>query len=101
MSKMVGHLVPQRVVDSVYCFNPLSRQWKHVFTFAEQRTGCMCFATLDNRIYVTGGQKNDAPYYYVDCYDPATNSLQTVAHTDEGSLSLCATMRVMHENFGL
>ena len=103
MSRMVGHLIPERVVDSVYSFDPFSKQWAHLCSFAEQLSGSVCFATLKKKVYITGGERNGVAHFCVDCYDPATNTLEAVGNTaaDKGCLSLCATMKVMHENFGL
>ena len=103
MSRMVGHLIPERVVDSVYTFDPFTKQWSHLCSFTDQLSGNMCFATLKNKVYITGGDKNGSPHFCVDCFDPETCSLEVVGNTvaDKGSLSLCATMKVMHENFGL
>lgn len=101
MNTMVGHLVPQRIVDCVYTFNPHSRQWAPLFHLPEKRTGSVAITSLNGKIYMSGGMKNGNPYYCVDCYDPERNTYEVIGNTKEGSLSLCTTMKVMHENFGL
>ena len=100
---MVGHRVAEKSIDSIHTFNPVTGLWLQVFTFAEPRTGGFSLTTLQNRIYITGGCKGGLPYFAVDCYDPMSNTLESIGSVREGTgfLSLCTTMRVMHENFGL
>ena len=101
MNNMVGHLVPENIIDSIYMFNPHNRQWTPAYHLSEPRTGAVAITVLDGRIYLTGGLKNGVPYRCVDCYDPRTNAYEIVGNTSQGCLSLCTTMKVMHENFGL
>ncbi len=100
---MVGHRVAEKCLDSIHTFNPITCQWKRIFQFPERRTGNFCVTTMDKKIYITGGQRKGQPYTTVDCFDPATGSLETAGSIREGkgALSLCTTMTVMHENFGL
>src|SRR6218665_1124863 len=99
---MVGHRVAVRCIDSIYTFCPLLKLWTRVYQFLEPRTGSFCITTLDDKIYITGGLKSNLPCYTIECFDPRTNTMETVGSAREGSgkLSLCTTMKVMHENFG-
>ena len=97
-----GSAVKRRCADSLYTFNPRTLQWCHLARLPEPpHTGSFCATTLGGRIYLTGGLRGGRPYYAVDCFNVADNSVETVGNTAEGSLSLCSTIRVMHENFGL
>lgn len=100
---VVGHRVAARRIDAVHTFCPVARLWTRVFRFAEPRAGSFSIATLGERIYITGGTKNGTSCYTIECFDPRGNAMETVGSAREGSgiLSLCATMKVMHENFGL
>ena len=79
--------------------------------FNEPLRGAFSVTSLDDKIYMTGGhrggghhqpQQPQQPHHAVDRYDPATNTVEEhVSSTRESDLSLCTTMRVMHENFGL
>ena len=97
-----GSVVKRRCADSLYTFNPRTLQWCHLARLPEPpHTGSFCATTLGGRIYLTGGLRGGRPYFAVDCFNVADNTVETVGNTAEGSLSLCSTIRVMHENFGL
>lgn len=100
---MVGHRVAARCIDSVHTFCPIGKVWTRLYQFAEPRTGSFSITTLDGRIYVTGGLKNNVRCYSIECFDPRTVTMETVGSAREGCgiLSLCTTMKAMHENFGL
>lgn len=98
---MVGHTVPPKYFDSVRTFNPISGQWKRVYRFAKPRSGSFSVTTLDGKVYITGGERGGVSYTSVDCYDPEMNNVETVGTCKEGAFSLCSTMKIMHENFGL
>ena len=97
----VGHVIPLKLFDRILTYNPLPHQWKEVYRFPEDRSGDFCVTTLNHKIYMTGGMKGGQPYNVVECFDPATNAVHVVGNSRDGCLSLCATMTVMHENFGL
>lgn len=97
-----GSVSKHRCADSLYTFNPRTLQWCHLTRLPEPpHTGSFCATTLGGRIYLTGGLRGGRPYYAVDCFNVPDNTVDTVGNTVEGSLSLCSTIRVMHENFGL
>jgi hypothetical protein len=100
---MVGHRVATKCIDYICTFNPVSNQLTTVHTLTEKRTGGFSITSLHDRIYITGGLKAGLPHNAVDCYNPETDTLETIGSTREGSgtLSLCSTIKVMHENFGL
>ncbi|KAK2145514.1 hypothetical protein LSH36_677g04047 [Paralvinella palmiformis] len=100
---MVGHLIPHKCLDCILCFNPLTNNWKTQFQFPVSRTGRFSITCFGNKIYITGGESNGVPHNTVEVYDPETNLLEVVGNTreGEGALSLCTTMTVMHENFGM
>lgn len=102
--RTTGHNSIANCIDCVITVNPLTLKWQRVFQFAQQKFGAYCIATLHNKIYITGGSTSTQnPYNFVDCYNPTTNSIETVGNIREGpgSLSLCTTITVMHQNFGL
>ena len=97
-----GTIAQRRCADSLYTFNPRTLQWCHVARLSQPpHTGNFCVTTLGGKIYLTGGLKDGRPYHAVDCFNVDDNTVETVGNTAEGSLSLCSTIRVMHENFGL
>ena len=100
---MVGHDVAKRCIDSVLRFCPISKQWTDLFRFPKKRTGSFSITSLENRIYITGGLKGGNPCNTIECFDPRTNSLEVVGSARDGTgmLTLCTTMKAMHENFGL
>jgi len=100
---MVGHRVPDRSVDSVLTFDPATCRWSTIFKFPEARIGGFCVTAMNDRIYITGGRWVGSACHSVDCYDPRTNSVEAVGNTGDeaGALTLCTTLCVMHENFGL
>ena len=100
---MVGHRVAERCVDRIYTFDPVACRWSAAYQFPEPRTGSFSVAALNDHIYITGGQRAGVPCRAVDCFDPGTGCVEPVGSTsdDAGTHSLCTTLRVMHENFGL
>ncbi len=52
-------------------------------------------------IYMTGGVRAGKQFNMVECYNPPSNTCDIVGTAKDGCLSLCCTMTVMHENFGL
>lgn len=100
---MVGHRVAERSLDSIYTFNPVLCRWSIITHLAEPRAGSFSVAALGDLIYITGGYRNGLPCHAVDCFDPRTGCVEPVGSTSDGAgtLSLCTTLRVMHENFGL
>lgn len=100
---MLGVRVAERSVGSVCTFDPVAGRWATVHEFAEPRTGSFSVAAMNDRIYITGGRRGGAPCHTIDCYSPRTNTVDVVGTTSDeaGTLSLCTSLCVMHENFGL
>ena len=103
-NKSFEHNSIQKCIDSIIVYNPVSHTWQKVFEFAQKRTGSFCVTCLTNKIYITGGNiLNQNLYNFVDCYTPSSNIIDTVGNIRDGPgiLSLCTTITVMHQNFGL
>ena len=79
----------------------MTKVWNVVHRFREPCSGNFSITTLDGKIYITGGLRAGRPFNMVECYNPETNTCEVVGTAKDGCLSLCCTMTVMHENFGL
>ena len=100
-SSTFGHGQPTRYFDCIKSFDPIRELWRDVYFFSKPRCGDFSITRLRDKVYITGGIVDGMPYKMVDCYDPQTNTLETVGEAMGTNLSLCTTMKVMHENFGL
>ena len=100
-SAIFSHGLPTKYFDCIKSFDPIKESWTNVYTFDQARYGDFSLTQLRNKIYITGGIVDGKPHKMVDCYDPLTNTIETVGEAMETNLSLCTTMKVMHENFGL
>jgi len=100
---MLGVRVAERSVSSVCTFDPVSGRWTTVDNFTEPRVGSFSVAAMNEKIYITGGRRGGTTCHIIDCYNPRTNTLEVVGTTGDeaGTLSLCTSLCVMHENFGL
>ena len=100
---MVGHRIAERSVTTILTFHPVLCRWSTIYQFGDPRTGSFSVAALNDRIYISGGQRGGVPCHAIDCFDPRTGCVEQVGSTSDGTgvLSLCTTMKVMHENFGL
>ena len=100
---MLGVRVAERSVSCVCTFDPVAGRWATVNQFAEPRVGSFSVAEMKENIYITGGRRSGAACHTIDCYNPRTNTLEVVGSTSDeaGTLSLCTSICVMHENFGL
>jgi Kelch motif len=100
---MVGHRVGERSINTIRTFHPVLCRWTTVYQFSEPRTGSFSIAALNEHLYITGGQHGGLPCYAIDCFDPRTGRVETIGNASDGAgtLGLCTTLRVMHENFGL
>ena len=99
---VVGHPTPPRFIDRIKTFHPRTQEWFDRFMLPEPREGNFSIATMDGKIYITGGSKSGRTFNAIECYDPESNTIELVSNIKEGcELSLCTTMNVMHENFGL
>ncbi len=101
VNTMVNHAMPTKCVDCITTFDPISLCWTEVYRLDKPRTGDFCVATLDGKIYITGGNVDGEAYNMVDCFNPADNTMEVIGNARDGCLALCTTMNVMHENFGL
>lgn len=100
---MLGVRVAERSIGCVCTFDPVAARWTTVDRFAEPRVGSFSVAAMNDKIYITGGQRGGTACHTIDCYNPRTNALEVVGTTGDevGTLSLCTSLCVMHENFGL
>lgn len=99
----LGVRVAERSISSVFTYDLVSTRWTALDHFSEPRVGSFSIAAMNDKIYITGGRRGGAACYTIDCYNPRTNTLEVVGTTGEetGTLSLCTSLCVMHENFGL
>lgn len=100
-SPLLGHAQPAKLLDHIYSFNPITLRWQEVHHFPEPRTGSFTLTTMGEKVYISGGSKDGTPCCMVERFNPTNCSLEVVGNCREGCLSLSATMKVMHENFGL
>lgn len=100
---MLGVRVAERSVSSVCTFDPVASRWTTVDHFPEPRIGSFSVTAMKEKIYITGGRRGSTACHTIDCYNPRTNTLEVVGTTGDeaGTLTLCTSLCVMHENFGL
>lgn len=96
------NVVAERRIDTVFSYCVTSRTFTKQCDLVTSRSGAFSAVYLNGKIYVAGGVADGRPCNILECFDICTKTFDVVCKTRPGKdLSLCTTIKVMHENFGL